>query len=141
MHVLAFETASFADAICSTALPVSTRFQAEAAERLENLRAEQMRAEEMAQEERERKEREREELRQRAARKAEVDEDRWWLTHQNKSGGKQRELAKWRARLKRFEQIAASSVAEGERDNALRLAEQARNKLEFLESQAEGGEE
>ena len=96
---------------------------------------------ELAQEGRERKEREREELQQRAARKAPGNEEQWWLKFQKTDkGDKERELAKWKARLMRFEKIAASSSAEGEQANARRLAEQAQTKIASLEAQAaEGG--
>lgn len=52
------------------------------------------------------------------------DSDQWWLQYKP-GGGKARELAKWRARLKRFQKIANASVAEGEQENAKRLAKQA----------------
>ena len=66
--------------------------------------------------------------------------DQWWLSYQNKGGGKQREKAKWQARLKRFLQIAQSSTADGERENAQRLAEQAQAKLDSLEEQQDDDE-
>ena len=83
---------------------------------------------------------EREELRHRAAQKAAMSGDQWWLSYQNKGGGKQREKAKWQARLKRFLQIAQSSTADGERENAQRLAEQAQAKLDSLEEQQDDDE-
>ena len=46
-----------------------------------------------------------------------------------------REIAKVKARLMRFRKIASTSEAEGERQNALRLAEQAEEKLRTLEAQ------
>lgn len=110
------------------------------AERLQQAREEQERAAEMQHEEQERKEREREELRHRAAQKAAMSGDQWWLSYQNKGGGKQREKAKWQARLKRFLQIVESSTADGERENAQRLAEQAQAKLDSLEEQQDDDE-
>ena len=53
-----------------------------------------------------------------------VESDQWWLHFKSKPGGKEREIAKWRARLKRFEAIAANSSAEGEKANATKLATQ-----------------
>uniref|UniRef100_A0A7S0IXY8 Plus3 domain-containing protein n=1 Tax=Calcidiscus leptoporus TaxID=127549 RepID=A0A7S0IXY8_9EUKA len=106
----------------------------------ERLRAKQEAA--AAQEQREadeleRKEREREELRRRQAERtaANSESEQWWLQYQSKGDDKEREVAKWKARLKRFEKIASSSAAEGERTNAKRLAAQARDKVEALTSQ------
>ena len=87
-----------------------------------------------AEEERERKEREREEVRRKAAANTAQKEagEAWWLQYTNKAGDKEREIAKVRARLLRFRKIAESSTAEGERENAVRLAEQAEAKLAQL---------
>ena len=117
------------------------RWRAEAAERQAEAQAERQRAAELAQEERDRKERDREELQQRAARKSQGNEEQWWLKFQKTDkGDKEREMAKWKARLLRFEKIASSSAADGERDNARRLAEQAQQKIASLEAQAEAGD-
>jgi hypothetical protein len=111
--------------------------KAEEEERLRMAREAQWAAERQAEEERERREREREELRRRQADKAAGggDSEQWWLQY-NVTGGDAsgREVAKWKARLSRFTKIAKSSVSGGERDNATRLADQARNKIEQLQS-------
>ena len=65
------------------------------------------------------------------------DSEQWWLQYKKVDGGKARELAKWRARLRRFEKIAEASAADGERANAERLANQAREKIESLENATE----
>ena len=67
------------------------RMQAEAAKALESAQAQALRSEEVAAEERERKDRERDEVRQRAQQKTAISGDQWWLSFQNKSGGKARE--------------------------------------------------
>uniref|UniRef100_A0A7S3EUI1 Uncharacterized protein n=1 Tax=Haptolina ericina TaxID=156174 RepID=A0A7S3EUI1_9EUKA len=100
--------------------------------RAELKREEQIRREQAADEERERREQEREEVRRRLEQKKQVESDQWWLHFKSKPGGKEREIAKWRARLKRFEAIAANSSAEGEKANATKLATQAREKIDSL---------
>lgn len=100
-------------------------------ERLREKREEEARAKMLEEEERERKERERDEVRRRAAANK-PDTEAWWLKYNNKAGDKQREIAKLKARLGRFRKIAASSTADGERENAQRLAEQAEEKLQRL---------
>ena len=113
------------------------RRRQEAEERLAAKRHEEAKQRKLEAEERERRERERDEVRQRAAAQKAQDNDQWWLSYgnANDSGKKQRELAKWKARLKRFNTIATSSGAEGERENARRLAEQAQAKIDSLEEQ------
>jgi len=103
----------------------------------EKLRAQQEAAAEREQreaDERERKEREREDLRRRQAERSAAagESEQWWLQYQQKGDNKQREVAKWKARLARFEKIANSTTAEGERENAQRLAEQAKQKVDSL---------
>ena len=71
-------------------------------------------------------------MRRKAAEKA-AGEDQWWLKYPSTGEGKQRELGKWRARLKRFEKIVQTSEASGEKENAERLAAQARLKISQLE--------
>ena len=93
-----------------------------------------------AEEERDRKEREREEVRRRAAERT-ANSDQWWLKYSHKGESKERELAKWRARLKRFEKIANDSTEAGERENATRLVEQTRAKIEALETKAGADDE
>lgn len=116
--------------------------KAEEEERLRLAREAQFAAERQAEEERERREREREELRRRAADKAAGGADnveQWWLRYNVTRGDSSgREIAKWKARLSRFTKIVKSSTSSGERENAQRLAEQARQKIEQL--QGEGGE-
>merc|ERR1719272_954586 len=102
------------------------RMQAEAAKALESAQAQALRSEELAAEERERKDRERDEVRQRAQQKTAISGDQWWLSFQNKSGGKAREKAKLQSRLSRFQKIAETSELEAERANASRLAERRR---------------
>lgn len=97
-------------------------------ERLERERAEAARREE----EDHRREREREELRDRLAQKKVETSEQWWKTHAITADVGVRERAKWAARLRRFEAIAASSKEEGERTNAARLASAARKKLEEI---------
>jgi len=116
------------------------RMQAEAAKALESAQAQALRSEEAAAEERERKDRERDEVRQRAQQKTAISGDQWWLSFQNKSGGKEREKAKLQSRLSRFQKIAETSELEAERANASRLAEQAQAKLDSLEEQPEDDE-
>jgi len=102
-------------------------------ERLREKREEEARAAAQEEEERERKERERDEVRRRAAANKQETGEAWWLSYQNKGAGdKQREIAKLKARLLRFKKIAESSTAGGERENALRLAAQAEEKLNSL---------
>lgn len=96
--------------------------------RLERERTEAVRKEEDAR----RRERERDEVRERQAQKKVESADQWWKTHATTGDASARERAKWAARLKRFEAIAASSTEEGERTNAARLAENARKKLEEI---------
>ena len=110
-------------------------------ERQELKRAEQARREEMERIERARREREREEVRRKAQARQAGETEQWWLVYQDKGGGTQREIAKVRSRLKRFEAIAKNSTAEGEKANADRLAEQARQKLAQLEAKLAGGDE
>ena len=110
-------------------------------ERLRQQREEAARAKAAEEEAAERKEREREELRRRAAGHAKGNEEAWWLQYTNKAGDKEREIAKVRARLLRFRKIAESSTAEGERENAVRLAEQAEAKLAQLTEEADDMEE
>ncbi|KAJ1630520.1 hypothetical protein T492DRAFT_1002409 [Pavlovales sp. CCMP2436] len=83
-------------------------------------------------EEEERRAREREEVRDRQNQKKVEGGDQWWKVHAGTTDTVERERAKWAARLKRFEAIAASSAEEGERTNAARLAESARKKLSAL---------
>jgi len=72
-------------------------------------------------------------VRRRAAANKQETGEAWWLSYQNKGAGdKQREIAKLKARLLRFKKIAESSTAGGERENALRLAAQAEEKLNSL---------
>ena len=106
-------------------------------ERLRKSREEEKRREEKAEAEKARKERERDEARRRAAaQKQQESTEAWWLQYQrDKPGDKAREIAKVKARLMRFRKIASTSEAEGERQNALRLAEQAEEKLRTLEAQ------
>lgn len=104
--------------------------RAEEEERLRRAREAEEEAERAADEERERKGREREEMRRRAADKAAgggaAEPEQWWLSYNVTRGDASgREVAKWRARLLRFEKIAKATVAGGERENALRLAAQA----------------
>ena len=106
-------------------------------ERLRAKREEEARAKAAAEEAAERKEREREEVRKRAAGQMKGNEEQWWLQYTNKAGDKEREIAKVRARLLRFRKIAESSTAEGERENAVRLAEQAEAKLAQLTEEPE----
>ena len=80
-------------------------------------------------EERERRERERDEVRQRAAAQKAQDNDQWWLSYGNANDFKATR-ARAEARLKRFNTIATSSGAEGERENVRRLAEQAQAKID-----------
>lgn len=113
------------------------RLQEEAA-KTEKLREDKRRDEEQEEQRRQQKEREREEVK-RWKREKEVEEgggggDQWWVKYQNKNG-KEREIQKLKSRLKRFEKIAESSEQPGERENASRLAEQARTKLQQLELQ------
>ena len=62
------------------------------------------------------------------------ESEAWWLQYTRaEAGDKQREIAKLKARILRFQKIANSSTAEGERENAQRLAEQAQAKLQSLE--------
>ncbi|KAL3908826.1 MAG: hypothetical protein SGPRY_009649 [Prymnesium sp.] len=110
-------------------------------------RAQEEANEQAAREETARREKEREEVRRKLQeRMTQNDSDQWWLQYKP-GGGKARELAKWRARLKRFQKIANASVAEGEQENAKRLAKQAscgrpaRAKIESLENANELGEE
>jgi len=117
------------------------RRKVEEDERLRQKREEAAYAEEMEREERERKEREREDLRRRQAERTQTETDQWWLQYQQKGDSKQREVAKWKARLARFQKIVNSSGAQGERDNAQRLAEQAELKLQQLEEQDEEQDE
>jgi len=105
-------------------------------ERWREMRVLEGRAKAAVVEERVRMERERDEVRRRAAANKKEDAgEAWWLQYQNKAGDKQREIAKLKARLLRFKKIAEGSTAEGERENALRLAEQAEAKLMQLEEQ------
>ena len=108
------------------------RVRQEQEERLREKREQEARAQKQEEEEQRRREREREEVRRRAAANKQATEA-WWLQYQNTGDDKQREIAKLKARLARFKKIAASSEAEGERDNALRLAKQAEDKLEILQ--------
>ena len=104
-------------------------------ERLREKREEEARAKAREEEEQERKEREREEVRRRAAankKQTEQGTENWWLQYRGGEGDKQREIAKLKARLLRFKKIADGSTAEGERENALRLAAQAEDKLQSL---------
>lgn len=103
------------------------RVRQEQEERLREKRDAELRAQEREEAEQERKEREREDLRRRAAANKQATES-WWLQYQSTGDDKQREIAKLKARLARFKKIAASSTAEGERENALRLARQAEDK-------------
>ena len=100
-------------------------------------REEEARLKDLEDEARERKEREREEVRRKAA-AHKPDTEAWWLNYGTAAGGKEREMAKLKARLARFRKIAEGSTAEGERENAARLAKQAGDKLAVL--QAEEGE-
>lgn len=114
--------------------------KAEEEERLRLAREAQWASDRQAEEERERREREREELRRRQADKTAGggDSEQWWLQYNVTLGDSSgREVAKWKARLSRFTKIANSSVSAGERDNATRLADQARLKIEQLESGAD----
>ena len=90
---------------------------------------------------RERKEREREEMRRRAA-AHKPDTEAWWLKYgaASSAGDKQREIGKLKARLQRFNKIASTSTAEGERENAERLAKQAAAKLETLQAAEQAAE-
>ena len=111
------------------------RRRLEADDLLRQKREAEARAQQAAEEAAERKEREREEVRRRAANNKIQEEggEAWWLQYQNRGAGdKQREIAKLKARLQRFQKIAESSTAEGEKENALRLAEQAEAKLNSL---------
>jgi hypothetical protein len=112
------------------------RERAEQEERMRARREEEAAAAAAAEEERERKEREREEIRRRAQ-AGKADTEQWWLKYTTKDGGKEREIAKLKARLTRFNKIAKTTEAEGERENALRLARQAQEKLESLTAEAE----
>ena len=103
----------------------------EADERLRDKREQEARAKAYAEEERERKERERDEVRRRAAANKQPTEA-WWLQYNKGGDDKQREIAKLKARLLRFQKIAESSTADGERENAQRLAEQTELKLSTL---------
>jgi len=105
----------------------------EEAEKVKAKIQEQQKAEERAAEEQARKEREREEVRQWQARK-EGENEQWWLKYQQKGGGKDREIGKWKARLKRFQKIAQSSEQPGERENAEKLAQQAQDKIDALQA-------
>jgi len=107
------------------------RLRQEQEEKLRLRREEEARERQREQDDQERKEREREEVRRRAAANKSAGEA-WWLQYQNTGDDKQREIAKLRARLARFRKIAASSTAEGESNNAARLAKQAEDKLEIL---------
>jgi len=109
-------------------------------ERLRRRREEAALQEQREHDERARKEREREDLRRRQAQKLAADSEKWWLKYQHKGDSKQREVAKLRSRLERFEKIVNSSAAAGERDNAERLAKQARDKLQQLEAQDDAEE-
>ena len=62
-------------------------------------------------------------MRRRAAAKS-ADSEQWWLKYQHKGEGKERDIAKWKARLKRFLKIAESTTESGECANAKKLAEQ-----------------
>ena len=95
-------------------------------------REEEARAKQRAEEEEERKERAREEARRRAAMGKQQETEAWWLQYRGKEGDKSREIAKLKARLARFKKIAEATEAEGERENAMRLAEQAEQKLMSL---------
>ena len=76
---------------------------------------------------------EKDEVRRRAAANKQENTEAWWLSYTNKGGDdKEREIAKLRARLTRFKKIADSSTADGERENARRLADQAEAKLNSL---------
>ena len=111
------------------------RRRMEQEERLRQQRESEAHAKAAAEEERERKERERDEVRRKAAANTAQKEagEAWWLQYQNKgAGNKEREIAKLKARLARFQKIAESSTAEGERENAMRLAAQAQDKLDTL---------
>ena len=107
------------------------RRRVEADERLRDKREQEARAKAYAEEERERKERERDEVRRRAAANKQPTEA-WWLQYNKGGDDKQREIAKLKARLLRFQKIAESSTADGERENAQRLAEQTELKLSTL---------
>ena len=72
-------------------------------------------------------------MRRRAAARS-ADSEQWWLKYQHKEGGRERDIAKWKARLKRFEKIMESGEV-GERANAEKLAEQTRGKIAVLEEQ------
>ena len=112
----------------------------EVEERMRAKREEEARVRQQQEEAEERKEREREEVRRRAQGNKGGSEEAWWLQYQTSAGDKQREIAKVRARLLRFRKIAESSTAEGERENAMRLAEQAEAKLAQL-TEDQGAEE
>ena len=112
------------------------RRRMEQEERLREQREEEARRQELEEEERERKERERDEVRRRAA-ENKKETEAWWLNYNNSAGDKAREIAKLKARLARFNKIAASSTAEGESKNAMRLAQQAQEKLDTLLESAE----
>ena len=73
-------------------------------------------------------------MRRRAAARS-ADSEQWWLKYQHKGEGKERDIAKWKARLKRFVKIMESSGEAGERANATKLAEGARAKIATLEAQ------
>merc|ERR1740130_1101853 len=90
--------------------------------------------------ERDRKEQEKDEVRRRAAAKS-ADSEQWWLKYQHKGEGKERDIAKWKARLKRFLKIAESTTESGECANAKKLAEQARTKIAALEEQQQADDD
>jgi len=118
------------------------RIRQELEERMQQKLEEEARAEMLEEEERERKERERDEVRRRAAANKQENTEAWWLSYTNKGGDdKEREIAKLRARLTRFKKIADSSTADGERENARRLADQAEGKLNSLLAAEEEEEE
>lgn len=109
----------------------------EAAQRAEAAAERERQAAQEREAEAARREREREEMRRRnAARRANAPGQWWKAIH---TTGGEREIAKWTARLKRFQAIAESSTEDGERVNARRLAENAQRKIEELrENEAAG---
>ncbi len=117
------------------------RARAEQEARLREKLEEEERLRRVEEEARERKEREREEMRRRAA-AHKPDTEAWWLKYgaASSAGDKQREIGKLKARLQRFNKIASTSTAEGERENAERLAKQAAAKLETLQAAEQAAE-
>ena len=105
-------------------------------ERLRRSREEEKRKAEKEEAEKAGKERDRDEARRRAsAQKQQESTEAWWLSTSAISPATRRARSPRSARLMRFRKIASTSEVEGERQNALRLAEQAEEKLRTLEAQ------